>query len=101
MKLYRLRLKQALILQRERQIKLNYQLNFSQIGHKVFQKLPLKDSLYFIVFANILIKLMRKIGKMCSLILFFCHYQYFMNKPSHYFYLTKFGLKLCQCVPMA
>ena len=46
------------LLQRERQTKLNYQLNFSQIGHKVFEKLPLKDCLYFIVFANILIKLM-------------------------------------------
>ena len=33
-----------------------------------FEKLLLKDSLYFIVFDNILIKLMKKIGKMCSLI---------------------------------
>ena len=34
--------------------------------HTIFEKLPLTDSLYFIVFANILIKLMRKIGKVCS-----------------------------------
>ena len=39
----------------------------------VFEKLLLKDSLYFIIFANILMKLMRKIGKMCSLILIFAN----------------------------
>ena len=39
----------------------------------VFEKLLLKDFLYFIVFANILIKLMKKIGKMCSLILIFAN----------------------------
>ena len=39
----------------------------------VFEKLPLKDSLHFIVFAKILIELMKKIGKMCSLLLIFAN----------------------------
>ena len=53
------------LLQREKQTKLNSQI-FGQIGQMFFEKLLLKDSLYLIVFANILIKLMRKIGKKWS-----------------------------------
>ena len=43
------------LLQRGRQNLTSFS-NFSQIGLTVFETLPLKDSLYFIVFANILIK---------------------------------------------
>ena len=44
------------LLQRERRTKTQFS-NFGQIGHTVFEKLPLIDSLNFIVFANMLIKL--------------------------------------------
>ena len=36
-----------------------------------------------------------------NIIFFVLFYQYFMNKPVYYFYLTEFWLKLGQCVPMA
>ena len=47
------------LLQRERQTKLNSQIS-AKSDIWFFEKLLLKDSLYFIVFANILIKLMRE-----------------------------------------
>ena len=59
MKLFCLRLKEAYCREKG---KLNFS-NFSQIGHTVFEILPSKDSVYFIVFANALIKLIRKLAK--------------------------------------
>ena len=46
--------------------KLNLILKFQPNRTYVSEILPMKDSLYFIVFANILIKLMRKIVKTCQ-----------------------------------
>ena len=53
------------LLQRDRQTKLNSQI-WAKSDKQFFEKLLLKDSLYFIGVANILIKLMRKIGKKWS-----------------------------------
>ena len=56
-------------------------------------------SLYYIVLANMFMKLMREIGKMCSLILIFGNILRINLHTT--FILQNFGLKLCQCVPMA
>ena len=56
----------------------------------VFKICTFSVSLYYIVFANILMKLIRKIGKVCSLLLIFANIlQCLMTKPSYYFYLTE------------
>ena len=50
-----------------------YSFCLKEIGHTVFKICLFLVSLFYIVFANILMKLMRKIGKICSLILIFAN----------------------------
>ena len=67
MKLFCLRLKYAYCKEKS---KLNLILKFQPDQTYGFWDIAFENS-YFIVFVNILIKLMRKIGKICSLILIF------------------------------
>ena len=50
-----------------------YSFCLKEIGHTVFKICLYLVSLFYIVFANILMKLMRKIRKICSLILIFAN----------------------------
>ena len=52
---------------------IQYSFCVTEIGHTVFKICLFLVSLYYIVFANILMKLMRKIGEICSLILVFAN----------------------------
>ena len=49
----------------------HYSFCLKEIGHMVFKICLFLVSLYYIVFANILMRLMREIGEICSLTLIF------------------------------
>ena len=78
-----------------------YISNLSQIGPTVSELQQDTVSLFFIVFSNRLIHLMRKIGEKCSWICNFC--QYFAKKSCikvhSTFILQNFALKLTWSVP--